>query len=289
MSDNFGKLMICTDLDRTLIPNGPEPETIYARRLFSQLVKKPKTVLVFVTGRHKELILDAIHNYDLPQPDFVISDVGSSIYKINHSDWKKLENWDEHIGKDWDGYSHESLHATLSDIKQIRLQECSKQNTYKLSYYVPLNIKTQQILAQISQRFSSNEIQVNLIWSIDEPSNIGLLDILPKRASKKHAIEFLMQQVGFSLQEVFFSGDSGNDISVMSSEVKSVLVANASDEVKKSAIEEANKHGQSDSLYIAKGNYLGMNGNYCAGILEGIAHYKPQIADWLTETYEKKT
>jgi hypothetical protein len=31
-----------------------------------------------------------------------------------------------------------------------------------------------------------------------------------------------------------------------------------------------------------------MNGNYSAGILEGAAHYWPELADWLSETHTSK-
>ena len=34
-------------------------------------------------------------------------------------------------------------------------------------------------------------------------------------------------------------------------------------------------------LYVATGGFMGMNGNYGAGVLEGIAHFYPEIAGWL--------
>ena len=35
--------------------------------------------------------------------------------------------------------------------------------------------------------------------------------------------------------------------------------------------------GQRDALYIARGRYLGMNGNYPAGIIEGVHLYYPKL------------
>ena len=69
----------------------------------------------------------------------------------------------------------------------------------------------------------------------------------------------------------------------MASPIQSVLVANASEEVQNLAQLEAKKNGQLKNFYLAKGNYLGMNGNYSAGILEGIAHYLPEIEPWFLE------
>ena len=37
----------------------------------------------------------------------------------------------------------------------------------------------------------------------------------------------------------------------------------------------------STALYIARGGFMGMNGNYSAGILEGFVHFIPQAAAWL--------
>jgi len=68
---------------------------------------------------------------------------------------------------------------------------------------------------------------------------------------------------------------------VFSSPIQSVLVANASEGVKDAAIKQAQASHQADTLYLAQGNFMEMNGNYSAGILEGVVHYLPQTEDWL--------
>jgi len=103
-----------------------------------------------------------------------------------------------------------------------------------------------------------------------------LLDILPAHANKLHAIEFLMATQGFERDHAVFAGDSGNDLDVLLSDIPSVLVANADSDIKTRVTSVS-----PDSLYLAKGNYLDMNGNYCAGILEGVAHYHPDVDIWL--------
>jgi len=60
-----------------------------------------------------------------------------------------------------------------------------------------------------------------------------------------------------------------------------VLVANAHPEVIREAETSSRLHKTAEYLYIAKGDFLGMNGNYSAGILEGIAHYHPETIDWI--------
>jgi hypothetical protein len=40
------------------------------------------------------------------------------------------------------------------------------------------------------------------------------------------------------------------------------------------------------AFYQAQGGFLGMNGNYSAGILEGIAHYHPDTLPWMENNHE---
>ena len=74
-------LLLCTDLDRTLLPNGNQPESPEARRRFASFAARPQVRLAYVTGRHLALIEKAIANYVLPRPHFVIADVGTSLYE----------------------------------------------------------------------------------------------------------------------------------------------------------------------------------------------------------------
>ena len=39
--------------------------------------------------------------------------------------------------------------------------------------------------------------------------------------------------------------------------------------------------GLSNPETSRRGNFYGMNGNYSAGILEGIAHYHPDLVSWM--------
>ncbi|HEB56795.1 MAG TPA: HAD-IIB family hydrolase [Gammaproteobacteria bacterium] len=278
MSD---RLLLCTDLDRTLLPNGEQAESPGARDRFATLASLPGITLVYVTGRHIELVQNAIDKYSLPQPVYAISDVGSKIYRVEQEQWSSLSDWEKEIDCDWGNANHAMLRRLLHDLADLRLQESSKQNTHKLSFYVSLNIDHEALLNEIEERLAMHGVRVSLIWSIDEAAAIGLLDILPQRASKLHAIEFLARQLDFEIDDILFAGDSGNDLAVLSSAIPSVLVANASAEVKQIAQEQASVTRHAEALYIAHGGFLNMNGNYSAGILEGIAHFHPFFADAL--------
>jgi len=275
-------LLLCTDLDRTLLPNGEQPESAEARAYFTELSQLPEVTLTYVTGRHRALVEDAIYSYSLPQPDYAITDVGTRIYRIERGDWQPWLQWENEIDNDWGGMGRQQMRDLFRDLPELRLQETSKQNTHKLSFYVPLDTDREALLAVMQVRLAECGVRASLIWSIDEPAAIGLLDVLPECATKLHAIEFLAAQTGFGVTDTLFAGDSGNDLPVLSSAIPSVLVANAGTEVREACQAQAAAAGHSEALYIASGGFLGMNGNYSAGILEGMAHFYPGYVERLT-------
>ena len=285
MSDGpHSSLLLCTDLDRTLLPNGPQPESPQARERFHALVGHEEIILAYVTGRDRGLVETAIDQYQLPQPDFVISDVGTNIYDLRNGPWQIWEQWQKEIAPDWNGQSREQLQQLLTGLHdQLQLQEVEKQNRFKLSYYLSRELDWEALDRSIATRLKAHGIDASLIWSVDEEANSGLLDILPRRATKLHAVEFLRDSLGVPPDRTLFAGDSGNDLPVLASPIPSVLVANAMGSVTADALSAAKHAGNRPALYLAKGDFSGMNGNYSAGILEGVAHFHPDLVSLFLE------
>ena len=280
-------ILICTDLDRTLLPNGRQPESPGARATFTRMVSRPEVTLAYVSGRHRELVKDAIRDYQLPLPDWVIGDVGTTIYQVRTGEWLHCSEWEQDIAADWRGLTANDLRPLFTDLPSLRLQEEAKQNRYKLSYYLPSQTNIDALQQEMMRRLNALKVAASLIYSVDEASSTGLLDVLPARATKLHAVEFLMQHQGFDHANTVFAGDSGNDLPVLASAIQSVLVANAGCEVVEQVKTQALQQGTMAAFYLAQGGFLGMNGNYSAGILEGIAHYHPDIRLWMEEDYEQ--
>lgn len=271
------RLLLCTDMDRTIIPNGRHPEHQDARAQFRQFCSLPEIHLVYVTGRHLKLVVEAIGRYNLPEPACAITDVGTKIYQKINNNWVELLPWQEQIAKDWQGKTHNQLQLELSGLPELELQERSRQNDYKLSYYLPLTADHGKILQQVDQLLIQLGVAASLIMSIDEPQQVGLLDILPQNATKLHSIEFLQQYLDFGLEETIFCGDSGNDLPVLGSQIRSILVANAEQDIKKQALELTEKNDCKGSLYLADHKSFPIGGNYSAGVLQGISFYAPEI------------
>ncbi|MDG6773976.1 HAD-IIB family hydrolase [Thiomicrorhabdus sp. ZW0627] len=269
------RLLLCTDMDRTVIPNGEQPEQTSARERFTRFCAQPEVKLVYVTGRHLHLVQDAIAEYGLPEPDYAITDVGTKIYQVIEGEWFELSGWEAEIDPDWRGKSRQQIEDLIGPMDGLRLQEASKQNRHKLSYYLPVESDYQKVMSRIADCLQQQGVAASLIWSVDETTQTGLLDVLPRNATKLHAIEFLQQQLGYRRDEVVFAGDSGNDLPVLTSPVQSVLVANATDEVKDAARQIASENGYESALFMAENTRIDGDGNYSAGVLQGVWHYVP--------------
>lgn len=275
-------ILLCSDLDRTLLPNGTAPESPQARRRLRAVAARPELMLVYVSGRHEALLRRAISDYDLPVPDYAVGDVGTSIYEIHGGDWSPLPEWTEHIASDWACADRGDLAALFADLDSLHLQESEKQNTFKLSYYTSSDVARNDLLAEMRSRLQGIGVKASLIWSVDEAADTGLLDVLPASATKLHAVEFLMARSGLDVTRTVFAGDSGNDLPVVTSgRLQAVLVRNAHSDVMNEASRSLRKLGLEERLYVARGGFHGMNGNYSAGVLEGLAYFLPETESWM--------
>ena len=260
-----------------MLPNGLQSESPESRLIFTQVIQACPITLVYVSGRDLTLLQQAIDEYDIPVPDYAIGDVGTTLYHVENGQWRHDKAWDNELNKDWHGNMRAELQQLLAALPELTLQEANKQGPYKLCYYIDPKKMTTAYINDLNEKLHESEYHTTVITSVDETANIGLVDILPSNASKFHAIEFLVNYLGSDLQHTVFAGDSGNDLPVITSEVPSVLVNNAHADVKAHAHELLAQHGHANACYFARGNWLGLNGNYSAGVLEGLLHYHPDL------------
>jgi len=275
-------LLLCTDMDRTIIPNGAEPEDAEARPRLQQLARRADVRLVYVSGRDISRVDAAIAEFALPQPDFVISDVGTSLHHREGGTWQAHDDWTAHIAADWGGVTAPQLMSSIvplvKEVPGVIAQEDDRQSAYKASFYTPVEMNT-GLLPVLTAQLLAAGLRCNLVWSIDEPAQRGLLDVLPARASKLHAIRYLQGWLDVADAQLIFAGDSGNDMEVLVSEINAVLVRNASPQVREVALERSRDNGSLAALYLAQG-MAGMNGNYAAGVIEGVLHFVPVLHDF---------
>jgi hypothetical protein len=275
--------LLCSDLDGTLIPDGRAPESPRARSLFRQLAEHPGICLAYATGRDPALVERALEETGLPEPRLLLGDVGSSIYLRADGRWLLVEDYWAHIAADWRGQLGADVLGLLQDIAGLSPQEPAKQAPFKASFYAAPGTDARAVVAEVRVRLDRQALRSSVIWSVDADGRTGLLDVLPARADKRQAILFLRDWLKAPPGRTLFAGDSGNDLAVLGTEMPSVLVGNAEPSVRAAAVAAARAAGYQDRLYLARGGYRGMNGNYAGGVLEGVVHFVPEADAWLDE------
>lgn len=276
------RILLCTDLDRTLLPNGNVPESELARPAFRHIVEREEVVLVYVTGRDVALTEQAITEYELPEPDFLVCDVGTGIYHRNGNRWMVFDTWERTINTDWHGQTASELARKIPALPHLQLQDPSRIKKHKLSYHASPSDTARNDLAVLEKHLSSLNIKYRCVYSIDETIDDALVDVLPASAGKLGAIDFLARQTDVPAEQVYFSGDSGNDRDVLLSDYNTAVVANASAKFKHTILHEASEKNRTSQIYLADGSLnSSLNGNYAAGIVEGFVHYFPFAASWV--------
>ena len=268
-------MMIACDLDRTLIPNGKEDYDGSLPQFYDFISKIPQVTLVYATGRNLKLFEEGEVEYNLKKPDYLLGSVGTEVYEkiiTNDGDEKMTPDpdWKNYVLEKHPNWNRHQIVRDLSsrlDSETFFLQEEELQNLNKISYYLKDLSQKEKIISNISEYLRERNIQGEVVYSFDPHKDSGLIDVLPRSATKLGALEFLINKLNKDRENVIYSGDSGNDLLPLTAGIKAVLVNNAPNEVKVQAKEIARNKGFEDKLYIAKGNYS-------AGVIEGLKHFR---------------
>lgn len=263
-------IIIATDLDRTLFPNGDQ-EYDGSMDRFTELVDKSDFHLVYVTGRNERQILEGMERYSAPAPEYAVAEVGTKVYLFSDGSLDEDPGYIDYIESKTGVWDIEKFKDSLRWTEEIRLQEEEHQNRFKLSYYVDPG-QSEKAVEEVHSRLQALSADFNLIYSVDETKNLGLLDVLPTHANKLEGLEYVRQKLGADKEDVVFCGDSGNDIIPLTSGYKAVLVRNAVEEVREQVEEEAKRQGIRDRIYFARGTD-DLNGYYVSGVIEGLEHF----------------
>ena len=212
------KKFIVVDIDETVVlENGDNSSIDEFKKLIDN--RSEDTIFAYATGRNIKSIEEIVKKYNLPIADLYIASVGSAIY-YEFNDGSKDCCWDYHIRKKWNVYN---LKRSLKNFEGLTIQGEEDQSKTKLSFFTNENQFNYDNLIDKMQKQLKN---ITLIHSHN-----AYLDILPARASKVKAIEFIAEKLDIKKENIITAGDSGNDIDMLDSEYKSIIVANHSDEL----------------------------------------------------------
>jgi sucrose-phosphate synthase len=239
LSDHF---IVC-DIDNTLTG---DPEAL--ERL-NEWVSAHRSDIAFgvATGRVLKSTLKVLKEWAIPQPDVLITAVGSEIYYgknhlVEDAGWRRL------IDRRWD---REALETLLDGVPGLKLQAKANQRPCKLSYDVEPDAAPS--MRDIKRRIKRAGLEASVIYSHE-----AYLDLLPSRASKGGALRYLSHRWGLPMERLLVAGDSGNDAEMLTAGALGVVVGNHSPEL-------APLRKRSGIYFAAAG--------HAAGVLEGIEHH----------------
>ena len=211
--------LLSFDIDNTLIDFHTFKSNF--RKVWKNYKGHTDVLLTFNTGRLIDDVLDLIEKKVLPEPDYIISGVGTHIYN-----YKKQEVEKEFNDVLDEGWNLEAVERIINNTNHPVSEQPSKfQHSYKRSYF--FYDASQTLLSSITNEFSEEGMEVNVVYSGNK-----YLDILPKFANKGNALQWLLKQLDVKANQVLVAGDSGNDAAMFDlPNVNGIVVANAHEEL----------------------------------------------------------
>ena len=235
-------LVLATDLDGTLLA-GTQEMRRRVRDLFSGGL--PGAKLIYVTGRGLESIIPLLSDSTLPQPDYIIADVGATIL---YGDLRPVDPLHHDIAARWPGAQTVLQH--LARFPALQRQTVPQER--RCSFFMSEGGITDELRAAVEA------LDCDLLWSAGR-----YLDVLPRGVSKGAALSGLAKAEGFDLETVIVAGDTLNDLSMYATGFRGIVVGGA----EPALVARVRKMAR---VFIAEDEG-------CGGILAGLAHHGTAI------------
>ena len=235
-------------------------------RVISEQLVAAQVPLIFATGRHLHSVLRAIEQFQLPGPNWIVADVGTSIYESDGSGgWKLLVGYSQHLQASLNETPLEVIRYALDGSEELTLQAPEKQGTFKLSYYCARD-RVDQVAENLQIRLDDLGAPYGVTSSLDPFTTHGLIDILPRTASKAAALQWWADHQRVPLHSIVYAGDSGNDLAALVAGFRSIVVANAEPQLIRAVEKAHGEAGWTDRLFVATGRAT-------SGVLEGCRRF----------------
>ncbi len=254
-----------------------DPAHVDCLPIIQKVVAERSIELVFVTGRHLSSILHAIEKCRLPRPQYIIANVGTEIYESTlvqpktstDATYRHVKTYEEDLAEKTNGVKAEEMLPLLTSVQGLVLQEKEKLGPYKLSFYCP-GEKIKAIVQSVEHSLIQHDANFHVVSSLDPIDGRGLVDVLPKGVTKCYALDWFVRWKKLKSSQVVFCGDSGNDLHALTAEFNSVLVGNASGELRDLIVQHHDQtRGHRRGLYLCKNEAT-------AGVLEGLQFFLQQ-------------
>lgn len=236
-------LVLATDLDGTFLGGSDADRATFYKWIEAN---RARIGLIFVTGRDAGFISQMAKRGEVPKPDYVIGDVGTTIAQMGTADHflTPIDLLEADIASAWADASTR-VQAALRSIPGLRLQSTGFR--YRVSYDLD------------PAAFDDKAFDIVAELGLDAlKSDNRFFDVLPKGVSKGPSLLRLLSHLGVQNQRTLVAGDTLNDLSMLRLGLPAVAVG-GSEEALLAEVDPL------EHVHIARG--IGV-----AGIAEAITH-----------------
>jgi len=200
------ELVIATDLDGTFLGGTADQRGA----LYDWIGRNRHRVgLVFVTGRSLATIEPLLVDPEVPDPDYVIGDVGASIAT---GALQPLEVIEAEVRGRWPGRA--AVIEALADLAELVVQDVPQRG--RVSYLTG----SPEVVAAVRARAAA--LGLDTCYSCQR-----YLDVLPAGVDKGRALRALLAHLAVPDQRVLVCGDTLNDLTLFGLGLRGVVVGQA--------------------------------------------------------------
>lgn len=202
------RLVLATDLDGTFL-GGSEAQRLALYRWIAE--RREHVTLIFVTGRDLPFIRDLVRDGPVPQPDYVIGDVGTTV--AGGSAIEPIPALETEIAQRW-GDAGARVRALLDGEPGLRLQDIAFR--HRVSYWYDPAV----LAVDAAERVRAAGF--DCLLSADT-----FFDVLPRGISKGPTLLRLIEHLALPHADVLVAGDTLNDLSLFETGLHGVAVGNS--------------------------------------------------------------
>lgn len=232
-------MLLATDLDGTFLAGDPQDRL----SLYQTITAHPDIQLAYVTGRSLEAVLPLLADPTLPQPDYIVADVGASLY--HGETLQPIQPLQHAIDARWPGESQ--IAGALAGLADLQRQDVPQAR--RCSYFCTPERAADPALKAIAERLGCD-----LLYSAGR-----YLDFLPQGVNKGSSLLKLIEHLGLDPEQVLVAGDTLNDLSMLTCGLKGVCVGQSEE-----SLLERTRH----CTHVLHAESPG-----CGGIIQAFAHF----------------
>ena len=189
-------MLLATDLDGTFL--GGTQET--RQQLYQLIAVHPDIDLIFVTGRGLESVMPLLSDPMIPQPSYIICDVGCTV--VDGETLQPVVEVQGRIDDVWPG--EYAIQAAVEHIPGLVRQDVPQER--RCSYFSAPDV-IEEYLDELTR--IGNSLNCDVLYSA------GLyLDFLPRNINKGSTLTALVEHLKIPIEDVMVAGDTLNDLSM---------------------------------------------------------------------------